>query len=356
MGPVCRQNVCAMLLVATGVSMAPGGPIDPPSGPVAPTHKTLTEVEPRKVLNQTNAPGDSDSIFRITQPGSYYLEANLTGVAGKHGIEIAASGVTIDLNGFDLSGVPSMGNFDGIRTSAIGFESLTIRNGAIREWGGDGIDLVSSLSFNVRIDGVVASHNTGSGIQTGSGGTVTHSSAYFNSGNGITAGGSVVIADCSASRNGAIGISGGSGTTVARCSSYFNNTSGISVAIGSIVTECTAQSNGTDGILCGQRCTIRGNVCSQNGNLAVGAGIRTVAVGSRIEGNHCSSADVGIDIDGTANVIIRNTCTNNTINWTIVAGNVVAPIVQAATNAAAISGNTSAGSMGSTDPNANFTH
>lgn len=343
-------------LVGAASSVAMGGPLDPPPGPVAPTFKTLTEVEPRKVLNQTNAPGDADSIFRITQPGSYYLEANITGATGKHGIEIAASGVTIDLNGFDLVGIASVSSQDGIRTATIGFESITIRNGSIRNWSGDGIDLSTSLSFNCRIEGIVASHNAGTGIQASAGGTVTKCSAYFNSGSGITAAGSVVISECSVSRNAALGIIGGSGTTVSRSSAYLNNTVGISVGIGGLVTECTAQSNGSDGILCGNRSTIRGNVCSLNGNQFTGAGIRTTGTGSRIEGNHCSEADVGIDIDGTANIIIRNTCTANTTNWTIVAGNVVAPIVQGTTNAAAINGNTFAGSMGSTDPNANYTH
>src|SRR5438093_7800183 len=92
------------LIAAAGVLY--GGPLDPPAGPVTSTYKTLTEVEPRTAVNAVNTPGDFNSLFKISQPGSYYLTGNITGVASKHGIEIVASGVTLDLNGFDLLGAP----------------------------------------------------------------------------------------------------------------------------------------------------------------------------------------------------------------------------------------------------------
>ena len=57
-----------VVAAATMVSFA--GPLDPPAGPVASTYKTLTEVEPRIAINATNTPGDADSIYKVTQPGS----------------------------------------------------------------------------------------------------------------------------------------------------------------------------------------------------------------------------------------------------------------------------------------------
>src|ERR1041385_1287872 len=72
------------------------GPINPPAGPVASSYKTLTEVEPRVVVNATNTPGDANSVYRITASGSYYLDQNLTCVSGKHGIKIDAENVTLD--------------------------------------------------------------------------------------------------------------------------------------------------------------------------------------------------------------------------------------------------------------------
>ena len=102
--------VCATALMIASL-IANAGPLAPPAGPIAPTNKTLAEVEPRIAINATNTPGDADSLFRIAAPGSYYLTGNITGVVGEHGIEIASSGVTLDLMGFELLGVA--GSLDG---------------------------------------------------------------------------------------------------------------------------------------------------------------------------------------------------------------------------------------------------
>jgi len=57
--------------------------------------KALDQVEPRILISSTTTPGDADSVFKITQPGSYYLGQNVVGVAGKSGIELTANHVTI---------------------------------------------------------------------------------------------------------------------------------------------------------------------------------------------------------------------------------------------------------------------
>jgi hypothetical protein len=62
---------------------------------VAPTYKTLHEVEPRVTINATNTPGDDGAIYRITQPGSYYLAENVPGgQPGSAAIVVAAANVT----------------------------------------------------------------------------------------------------------------------------------------------------------------------------------------------------------------------------------------------------------------------
>ena len=106
--------------------------MNPPAGPVASSGKTLSEVEPRVAITLANTPGDANSIFKITQPGSYYLAANIAGVSGKHGIEIAASNVSIDLMGFALEGV--LGSLDGVSTEGLR-DSLAVRNGTVSGWG-----------------------------------------------------------------------------------------------------------------------------------------------------------------------------------------------------------------------------
>lgn len=50
-------------------SRANAGPLTPPGGAVAPSGKTLTEVEPRIAINATNTPGNASVLYRIAQPG-----------------------------------------------------------------------------------------------------------------------------------------------------------------------------------------------------------------------------------------------------------------------------------------------
>ena len=103
---------------------------------------------------------------------------------------------------------------------------------------------------------------------------------------------------------------------------------------------------------------IRGNNCASNGNGAGnGAGIHATGADNRIEGNNCIGADRGIDVDFLGNIIIKNTCSNNTTNWDIVANNVCGPILdRTAPASAAILGNSAPSSLGTTDPNANFSY
>lgn len=336
-------------LFCTAAATVSAGDLNPPVGPVAPTQ--------RIPVNANATPGDADSVFKITTPGSYYLTANITGVDGKHGIEIASGGVTLDLNGFELQGVPFLG-FDGIRNTLVGATNIAIFNGTIRGWGGDGIDLITTAVHNFRIEDIRASNNSAVGINAGVGGTITNCVSFSNTSNGFASGGNSVFSKCVANDNNGNGFSAGSGSTVVHCASYFNSGVGIIVSIGGQVTECTAQSNSSDGILCGDNSVIRNNTCTLNGNGAPsGAGIRTIATGCRIEGNTCADADTGIDVDAAGNIIIRNTCSGNTNNWTIVANNVVGPIIdRTAPASAAISGNSAPSSLGSTDPNANFSY
>jgi parallel beta-helix repeat protein len=368
---------------ALGVAtLAIAGPLTPPATPITSTGKTLAEIEPRIAINATNTPGDSDaspSLFKITQPGSYYLTGNITGVAGKNGIEIAASGVTLDLNGFDLVGTTGpFSNYDGINVSVNSLTNISVINGSIRNWGDIGLNLAAAPlpAKNCRVDGVVVSGNASDGIRVSAGTIITNCSAHKNTGNGITTGTDCTIANCSATENVSNGFTVGSGSAVSNCSASFNSgsgftvgsacsvsncsasgnsTSGFSVQLGSMIEGCTARSNVLGGIVCSSNCVIRGNACSFNGNAS--AGIHVTGSDNRIEGNNCTGANRGIDVDGPGNIIVRNTCSGNTTNWDIVANNYYAPIIdRTGVATTAVTGAAAAGTLSTVDGNANFSY
>jgi parallel beta-helix repeat protein len=106
------------------------GSLTPPGAP-APTMKTLSQIEARTPVDAVNTPGNITFDFYISQPGSYYLTANVIGVSGKSGIGIAANNVTLDLNGFTVSGV--LGLTSGIYTYNT-CTNVIVRNGMVINW------------------------------------------------------------------------------------------------------------------------------------------------------------------------------------------------------------------------------
>jgi parallel beta-helix repeat protein len=393
---------------------ANAGPLNPPAGPIAPT----PGPEPRIPVNATNTPGNATALFRITQPGSYYLTANITGQSGKHGIEITASGVTLDLNGFRLSGVP--GTLDGVAVRAFDGQGITVRNGSIQNWGDCGVefdDLGGHPASGV-VSGIDASQNTRTGILTSShatveqctanengedgiavstGSRVTDCRASFNGADGIGTNTSCVVIGSNASANGERGFTLGIGNTITgctaytngfqgfsaqgssflnctahtngdhgfslfegnslkACSAYRNTGSGFSASGSNSIVDCIATSNDLDGIRVSGNSTVRGNQCSLNGNgTSDGAGIHATSSDNRIEDNNCTDNDRGIDIDSAGSIILRNTCTGNSTNWTVVPGNVCL-VVSGTQTLSVIDGDSGGISPGSTNPNANYTY
>jgi len=270
--PISRALLGAIPASVLGVVIwAYAGDLNPPAGPITPTMKTLDEVEPRIAINATNTPGDADSLFKITQRGSYYLTGNITGVVAKHGVEIAASGVTLDLNGFDLVGVT--GSLDGVSVTVIDLRNIAVVNGSVRSWGDEGVDLGTFGADNCRVADLLASGNAGNGISTADGSTVTNCSASSNTANGIAATGSgCTVSNCSASSNGASGILTSTGSTVSNCSAYLNTGNGISTGTGCTVSNCSAAFNAGSGITTSPGCTVAD--CTARSNTLDGIVVR----------------------------------------------------------------------------------
>lgn len=396
------------ILVAAAALTA--GPLDPPAGPIAPSYKTLTEVEPRTAINGANTPGDADSTFKITQPGSYYLtQSHVTKPGAFIGLEIASSNVTIDLNGFTLSGGGGGATRPGILATAFA-ENVTIRNGSVIEYQSSGIELLTAtnvylegltvkgsnnggyrLNGAFRISRCIAHNNSVVGFDLSGPGVIQDSVANLNGGNGFqlstnasalscNANGNsqrgfessqASLTNCSASNNnvgfqasssalvGCIatnsvthGISLSSSTATG-CSASHNVQSGFNLSA-SNMSNCVSNNNNLHGVTTSYDSVIRDSTFMYNGVIGVGAGIHVAGDGNRIEGNNCGFQDVGVHVTIGGSYIARNTCRGNQTNWTVVAGN--ACLVVNATNSGAINGNAGGSSLGSTDPNANFSH
>jgi len=442
--PTRTRILTAAALALTTAGLLFAGPLSPPAGPVTSTYKTLTEVEPRIAINATNTPGDADSLFKIRQPGSYYLTGNITGVINKHGIELDASGVTLDLNGFELRGIPD--TLDGINVSAFDGVNIAVRNGSLRSWGDCGVDYddnfghppafsltdlnaasngrhgfstpsgtrvahctslenagngfytLSNSSFvaciarlngldgfgtntNCTFSDCTASSNTNRGFYTGVGSTLTNCtasgnasgfasitsiynacSAADNTANGFDVAAAGTLNACNAHNNGGIGIDVSSRANVIACSANNNTGIGIRAASGTRISGCTVSGNLGVGIQVSGDCLVRDNNLWDNGGATVTfANIRATSTDNHIEGNRCSNAPIGIDVAGAGNIIIKNTCSDNTTNWVIAANNIYGPIVDRRIPAPlastpAVNGNAAASTLGSTDPNANFSY
>lgn len=321
------------------VGKASAGPLDPPPGPVAPT----PGPEPRIAINQTNTPGTATALFRITQPGSYYLNADLAGVAGRHGIEIASNNVTIDLMGFELVGVP--GSLDGISSNGNLIRTVTISNGAVRDWGQHGVSLVGffhratglfvsgcgesglNLALNATIEGCRASACGARGMKAGDNAVLRACTAHTNTQTGIEAGEGALIESCLSQGNAEEGFQIGVGSVVRSCVGKDNAASNFSVRSGSTITDCSATgSTGGSGFEV-QFVTLVGCVASDNamngidttngavvtGCLAFSNASDGIRVGASSIATECQSnfnGGAGIDA-GSGCSIARNQCTYN---------------------------------------------
>jgi hypothetical protein len=280
--PISRFVFASVLVLAlAGAGYLIGqGSLTPPGAP-APLFKTLDQVEPRTPVPGPLVVGDAGSVVRIGQPGSYHLVSDVNGAAGKNGIEIAASDVTLDLNGFTVRGVP--GSLGGL-VSAVGNNRIEVRNGRVVGWAGAGVSLASSAS---RCVDLTVSGNGNGGIAISSG----------------------EVRRCIVETNTGAGIATSSGALVTQCLARDNTGNGITAVGASLIQECISTGNDGDGINVSGGALVLRNVAGGSGNGAgpVEAELRITGAGSHAEGNLFSSASLGISVDGIENVVVRNT-------------------------------------------------
>jgi hypothetical protein len=244
-------------------SLLAQGPLTPPGVP-APTMKSLDQIEARTAIPKSPVVPVAGPHFTISQPGSYYLTGNVE-VASGNGINLTASNVTLDLNGFALISKtvsPAAGNAVDI---AADLRSIEIKNGRITGgtvrtytgpkywqatfvgpgWARGIQDVDASPAHGVLLSHLTVEQCGEYGIDLDGSSVLLHVTALNNGNTGIYAKNGD-LTNATAASNGGGGIFAQFGS-VTNAVVFNNGNTGISAGYGS-VTNASASYNGNHGI------------------------------------------------------------------------------------------------------------
>jgi hypothetical protein len=288
--------------------------------------------------------------WRITRPGRYELHGTLQmkkdpTPESATGIIISADDVVLDLGGHALIGVK--GSATGIlvkipekRTAQM--LNITVRNGSVRNWGGNGVNLASAVQARVedlQLAGNGEARQAFDGLIVGEGAIVSRCSAQYNAAAGIRTGRGAQLVACTGSYNGGSGMLLGAGSLARECVAMGNTGDGLVLSdAGCSAIDCTASGNGRNGISAGPAARVSGCTAWSNqasgirveghglveGCLASGnadAGVLALSRGSRIDGNHLSANGMGLDVAGRDHLVVRNSLSANSVEWSMPDGN-----------------------------------
>jgi len=212
--------------------------------------------------------------------------------------------------------------------------------------GGDGF----ALRGDTMIQRCVSTSNNSAGIVSDGSMIAIGCLASRNGTAGISAGAAAMVKDCVAAGNGDVGIDVGTLSQVRNCAVKDAGAVGINALDNAIIEGCTVNNSGSSAIVVRHRSLVMNNECDFQ---SVAAGIRVIGKSSRIDGNNVSRNLVGVEVTAPGNIIVRNTASDNTSNYEIVASNRVGQIFVAPASVA-ISGSVGGGFAGIEDPWANI--
>lgn len=196
----------ALVAVAIWLAVPPAAAVD-----------GVLEINQACAVNTGCFPGDAAGFpVTLASSGSYRLTGNLTVPINLVGISITANSVSLDLNGFTLSGpgtctgtpVTSCAGSGFARgIDAEGVSRTTIRNGEVRGFGSQGVS-VSTLvgEGNYLIEGVRATENNDDGFKLGKTGVIRGCVSSRNRASGITVDVGTLVIDNVSEGNGSAGI------------------------------------------------------------------------------------------------------------------------------------------------------
>ena len=251
----------------------------------------------------------------ISASGSYVLTSNLTSAgADTDGLFLSTSRVTIDFNGFSLTG-PSLGSGTGNGVAGAGTVGsfagfTTLKNGVIRGFRAKGVELGGAKG--VRIEDMTLQFNAGGGASVGDEARILRNGFSDNGGTstqnrGLTAGVGAMIVENVVRGSGGSGIQASGGSTVSGNTAYQNGSDGIVAGNGSTVSGNTASRNGGRGIAASSGSTVSGNTAFNNDGDGIATGSSVTVLGNTVGSNAGFGLILSSESGYRENVISSNT-------------------------------------------------
>lgn len=241
-----------------------------------PAAASVTVIDQKAALSGKVTPADSPGFpVTISQPGSYRLTGNLeVPDAAATAIQITADDVTLDLNGFSISGPntctpnPTRCTYSGggIGVMAVGPpgvaspSNVRVMNGVVRGMGSHGIRMMGEGTVVEKVHSV---SNGGPGIVVGEGSVIDSVAKLNQSGSAIV------------------------GLIVRGCVSA-NNAFGIFIRPGGVAIGNVAIANGAGGISL-SNATATGNTALNNGSYGIDASCPGAVIGNTAYGNQAGN-------------------------------------------------------------------
>jgi parallel beta-helix repeat protein len=239
---------------------------------------------------------------------SYILTGNLSvSNAADHGIEITANDVTVDLNGFTVSGTttctgtgstlscsPSSPT-DGVGVFGSPFGSpparTAVKNGVVRGFSAGGV----RLGDECQVTGLRTVQNGGAGITVDTACRVSGNVVSNNEFGGISATLTTEISNNTASGNDGFGISSGTAGLVNGNTVRLNDADGIFGGTGSSIQNNASSSNTFNGISCAFSCSVHANLSTSNTLFGLSLGASTGYTSNVIDANTGGTVSSGVD-------------------------------------------------------------
>lgn len=261
--------------------------------------------------------------YTISDPGYYYLGKNLH-MADDSGdaISIEADDVTVDFNGFVLSG-PGKDSGVSFGISFGNRSGIVIRNGTIKNFGWNGISQQGLLGNSCKFLGMNVNNNGNTGIKLeGQIHSIIECTLHSNKRDGANIGIRSRVESSVMHNNGRHGVAALEGCEIIDNMAYTNEDDAVVTTENPNVVGNTVQDNGGDGLQLGVGAFVsdncvkgngQGGIIASGGNIIGNISMRNAGYGIVAGYNGYVDQNVAFENDtdgsGETNIFCRDGCT-----------------------------------------------